>query len=158
MVVMGWLEWMPLRWGEVHVPGMVWTELQRRSVRGDWEKLEDACCQGWLRVTAVTDTVAVAALGAMDLHPGECEAIILAAELQATCLIIDERDGRRAAMGKCLPITGTVGMVLWAKFHGFIPSARQAMVELRRRANFFLHDGLIEHIAREAGEAKLLLG
>jgi predicted nucleic acid-binding protein len=156
MVVMGWLEWMPLRWGEVHVPEMVWTELRRRSVREDWDTLEDARCQGWLRVTAITDTAAVEALGAEDLHPGECEAITLAGELHAACLIIDERDGRRAATKRHLPITGTVGMVLWAKVNGLIPSAREAMVELRRRANFFLDDGLIEHIAREAAEANIM--
>jgi len=39
----------------------------------------------------------VAASGARDPHPGDCGAITQAAELHATCLIIDERDNRRAA-------------------------------------------------------------
>ena len=156
LVVMGWLDWLRVRWSVVHVPEMVWKELLRRSTVVDWDRLEDARCQGWLRVTAVQDTEAVAALLAEDLHPGECEAIVLAGEIHADCLLMDERDGRKAAEARGLKLTGTVGMVLWAKFQGLIPSAREALLELRRQAKFFLGDDLIEHIAQEAGESNLL--
>lgn len=41
LVVMGWLDWLRLRWSEVHVPDAVWKELCQRSTTADWEKLED---------------------------------------------------------------------------------------------------------------------
>ncbi len=153
LVVMGWLDWLRMRWDAVHVPDAVWNELQRRSTPFHWEVLEDARSDGWLRVTSATNSNDIADLMAADLHPGECEAIVLAQELSAGCLLMDERDGRREAESRGLHITGTVGMVLWAKFQNLIPSARDAALELRHRARFFLDDDLIGHIGREAGEA-----
>ena len=45
------------------------------------------------------------------LHPGERAAISLAAEVKADLLLMDEKDGRRAALQRHLRITGTVGVL-----------------------------------------------
>lgn len=156
LVVMGWLDWLRQRWSTVHVPVKVWAEFHRRSSLNDWSKLEDARSQGWLRVTPVNDVEAVAALTADDLDPGESEAIVLAQELHADLLLIDESDGRKAAAARGLSYTGTVGIVLWAKREGLTSSARGALRQSRKEANFFLADDLIEYVAQEAGEANLV--
>ena len=46
---------------------------------------------------------------------GESAAIILAEELGATQLLIDEKAARRVALAHHLPIIGTVGVLLLAK-------------------------------------------
>ncbi len=51
-----------------------------------------------------------------------------------------------------LEVTGTVGIVLWAKAEGLVPSVWEALNELRRQAGFFLKQELIEAAARQAGE------
>lgn len=153
LVAMGWLDWLRIRWEEVHVPEMVWEELRRRSMPRDWESLEDARRQGWLHVMAVGNPEVVEELSRMDLHPGECEAIALAEELGAGCLLMDERDGRLVAEHRGLKFTGTAGMILWAKLQNLIPSARDAMLNLRSQARFFHDDDLIESIAEQSGES-----
>jgi uncharacterized protein len=152
LVVMGWLDWLRRRWQVVHVPEMVWQELRRRSSPADWETLEDARCKGWLQVVTVADFPPLPPQAA-DLHAGECEALALAMELQAEWLLMDEREGRLVAQSMGIKVTGTVGIVLWAKTEGLIPSVREALKELRRQAGFFLKDELIEAAAREAGES-----
>jgi hypothetical protein len=42
LVVMGCLDWLRRRWQVVHVPEMVWQELQRRSSPADWAALKEA--------------------------------------------------------------------------------------------------------------------
>ena len=151
LVVMGWLDWLRRRWQVVHVPEMVWQELRRRSSPADWETLEDARCQGWLRVVTMADFPPLPPQAA-DLHAGECEALALARELQAQWLLMDEREGRLVAQSMGIKVTGTVGVVLWARVEGLIPSVREALLGLRQQAGFFLKTDLIEAAAREAGE------
>lgn len=118
---------------------------------GGLEILKDARSQGWLRVVSVAD-LSTLPLSAADLHAGECEALALARELHAEWLLMDEREGRLVAQSMGLKVTGTVGIVLWAKAQGLIPSVREALNELRRQAGFFLKEELIEAAARQAGE------
>lgn len=56
-----------------------------------------------------------AALGA-----GERDAIVLAEELRADALLIDDRAGRREAERRLVPVQGTLGVLALAARHGFI--------------------------------------
>jgi predicted nucleic acid-binding protein len=57
----------------------------------------------WFEVRAPEQPLAATALPR--------EAIVLAEELQADFLLIDERDGRRAARNRALAVIGTLGAV-----------------------------------------------
>lgn len=60
----------------------------------------------WLRVQAPASVEPIP-----ELHEGERAAISLARELQADLLLIDESDGRSAALARHLRITGTIGIL-----------------------------------------------
>jgi hypothetical protein len=54
------------------------------------------------------------------LDLGESATIILAEELKANRVLIDERLGRKVAQSRNLPVTGTIGLLLIAKKKGII--------------------------------------
>ena len=60
----------------------------------------------WLRIQAPANVEPIP-----DIHEGECAAISLAGELKAELLLIDESDGRAAALARHLHITGTIGIL-----------------------------------------------
>ncbi len=62
----------------------------------------------WIEVRSSTATSDAAIL---KLDPGEREAILLAEELTATYLIIDEFAGRSEAIRRGLPVIGTIGVL-----------------------------------------------
>jgi uncharacterized protein len=74
----------------------------------------------WINVHQVRDIMAVRALEAI-LDKGEAEAIVLAQELEARELLIDERKGRTEAERRGLNIVGILGILIKAKHEGLIP-------------------------------------
>jgi predicted nucleic acid-binding protein len=85
----------------------------------------------WIEVQSVSDTQKVLSLQTdTRLDLGECAAIILAEELSANQLLLDDLAGRREAQARGLPVIGTVGIVLLAKERGLIFSVTEVLDEL----------------------------
>ena len=73
----------------------------------------------------------------MDLHSGEAEVIVLANELDADLVIIDETLGRRFAKNAGLRVTGTIGVLIKAKEQGYITSVMPLLNELKDNGIWF---------------------
>ena len=74
---------------------------------------------------------AVAALRE-QLDPGEAEAIIVAGELHAGLLLVDEKRGRRIAIDRGLEVTGLLGVLAEAKARGLILRGQPVLEEMIR--------------------------
>ena len=127
--------------GDVHIPQAVVDELLKHH----------NAVPSQLRVAIVKDRSAVAKLRA-DLDSGEAEAIVLAQEIKADVLLIDEKDGRERAEELGLRCIGLAGAMLMAKQAGLIQSLREILDQLETSANFYLAVELQEKLFRRAGE------
>lgn len=145
----GALNLLPQLYGRVVIPSMVWSELMVLKKLGhDISSLENA---GWLEIKSPGRPLYATELSTM-LDPGEAEAISLALELGADLLIIDEKDGRLAAMREGLEIVGTLGILLEAKRREIIPLVTPLLYALREQARFRIGQALFEDVIRLAGE------
>ena len=87
-----------------------------------------------------------------ELDPGEAEAIVLAQEIGARWLIVDNREPRVLARRLGLSVVGTAGLLVEAKKRGLIPECRSAIQELLARG-FRLAPGVVNAALRAAGES-----
>jgi len=69
----------------------------------------------WVEVRSATSIESIP-----PLDPGEEAAISLAREVKADALLIDEKDGRRAAAARSIPIIGTLGLLERAALNNLI--------------------------------------
>ncbi|MDB9309143.1 DUF3368 domain-containing protein [Aphanizomenon sp. CS-733/32] len=131
------------------IPEAVYNELT--DIRAG-EKVNNALKNAnWIEIRSVINKQSVRKLE-LNLDQGEAEAIILAVELNANQLLIDERLGRREAVKLGLSLTGILGMLLIAKKRGFINNVKLVMDDLISQTTFRVGDKLYDRILKEANE------
>lgn len=108
-------------------------------------------CGTWIQVRDVSDQTAVN-LVRSALHKGEAEAIVLATELQAERLVMDDHDARRFADRCGLNTVGTLGILLAAKQRGDIVSLRSEIDRLLAMG-FRVNPQLVTAVLQQAGES-----
>ncbi len=86
-----------------------------------------------------------------ELDVGEAETIVLAHELQADWVLMDERKGRRKLTQLGLNKIGTVGILLQAKQQGLISNLRHELEQLRERG-FSISQAVIDAVLQQANE------
>jgi predicted nucleic acid-binding protein len=87
-----------------------------------------------------------------DLDRGESETLALAIELKADLVLLDEKEGRHAAIRLGLRPLGALGLLLQAKHVGAIVEIRSLLDALREQAGFFLGESLYWQLLEQAGE------
>lgn len=105
----------------------------------------------FLDVRDVANRAQVADLEA-ELDLGEAEAIVLAKEVNADLLLIDERLGRQVALREGLRIAGLMGLVVEAKQRRLIGSVRELVRRLETEAGFRVSNAVKAEAFRLAGE------
>jgi len=87
------------------------------------------------------------------LDRGETEAIMLAKELRADFLLMDEKDGRAVAIEEGLRPIGLAGIVIAAKRTALVDSAKELIEELRTEGKVYMSDDLRDEVLRQTNEA-----
>ena len=87
-----------------------------------------------------------------DIDAGESEAIVLAIEQPAELLLLDDKFARTVAVNMGVTIMGTVGILIWAKQAGLIPSLQDELQKLMQQANFRLGKHVINRALSVVGE------
>ena len=140
------LDVLPALYTEIVVPSAVHEEVLGTERKG-FSVLKTA---SWLRVEAVSDRTAVTLLRER-LDAGESETIVLALELEADLLLMDEARGRRIAAARGMTLTGTLGTLLLAKRKRLLERVEPLLADLAAKG-FRMSGVLYRHILQEAGE------
>ena len=135
--------------GELIIAQAVYDEavVAGREVGGAKREVSTAT---WIKTINVKDRLAVDVL-LDELDLGEAETIVLARELGADWVLMDEKKGRRKLTQLGLQKIGTLGILLKAKQVGLIPALRPELDLLRQRG-FGVSQGVIDAVLRQANE------
>ena len=122
------LELLPALFGRVTLAPAVWNEVvvQGQGRSGSTE-IQNAT---WIDITQVRDMQAVDVLR-QELGAGESQSMVLAQELQASLVILDDARARRKAKQLGLAIAGTAALLYRAQELALIADAAAAIDELR---------------------------
>lgn len=136
-------------YGEIIIPEAVYRELSVKE-ESVCKKTVDSSLD-WIRVDTIENQMAKT-MYRTQLHDGEVEVMILAKEIAADVVIIDDANAKKHAKYLDLPVTGTLGVLIKAKQKGYIDELKpvlQRMVE----NGIYISQSLIELCLKQVGEA-----
>jgi predicted nucleic acid-binding protein len=139
---------LPKLFHQIVVPAAVFREITNN--KAGLPVFTEAEKKGWIKVVQAKNDSLKRKLEE-ELDEGEAEAIIIAIELKADLLIIDELKGREIARQYNLNFTGLLGVLLTAKRKGFINSIQSVLAELKA-AGFWISKDLYDEIIKLANE------
>lgn len=104
----------------------------------------------WICVEEVSD-ISQKRMYRARLHSGEVEVMILAQEIAADLVLMDDNAAKKMAKYLGLTVTGTIGVLLRAKKESYIDSIKDALYDLKT-TGFFVGDDLINYVLESSGE------
>ncbi|MGC1375746.1 MAG: DUF3368 domain-containing protein [Anaerolineales bacterium] len=135
--------------GEVYIPQAVYDETVTHG-RTEGIAKQAVASAGWIRAIKVQDRLAVdVLLDEMDL--GEVETIVLAMEIKAEWVLMDEKKGRRKLTQLNIPKIGTLGILLKAKQLGLISNLKSEIENLQK-SGFGIAPRIVDEMLHQAGE------
>ena len=144
---LGKLELLHDLYGDIHIPTAVYDEVVIRGagLPGSTEVRE----AGWIIMETVSATSLLLGLKS-KLGAGEAEAIALSLQMGADLLILDERKGRREALG--INYAGLLAVLSDAKRNGLVPAIKPLLDILRNDIGFRVSKALYDHLLNANGE------
>ena len=129
---------------EVLIPDAVFRELTTNTVFANEAQIVRT--SSFLKVSSVQNHKALQLLQAVSgLDDGESEAIILADELKASVLVMDEKKGMKVAQKMGIQITGTVGILIQAYDEKKVTADEiKSYLTQLKNSNIRLSDSLIQ--------------
>src|ERR1700733_1935095 len=133
---------LPTLYGRILIPASVCEELKNPHAP-DMVRAWMAQSPVWLEVRQPT-RLPDAELSGAHLDAGERDAILLAEELKAEQLIIDEARGRRVAQHRLLSVTGTLGVLKAGAQEGLL-DLKNAITRLSQ-TNFHVPQEILDRL------------
>lgn len=131
---------------QIYIPSAVFKEIEAGKMKGYYR---DLSIIDWINITEIQDKQAIKYF--LDLDAGEAEAIVLATEINADLIILDEKLGRFHAKHAELKVTGTIGILIKAKTEGLIKELRPLLDELTDK-DVWISEKLKSEILKRVGE------
>lgn len=134
---------------DVYIPQAVFDETVT-SGREESKAKQEVSNAKWIHVVEIKDRLAVnVLLDEMDL--GEVETIVLASEMNADWVLMDEKKGRRKLAQLNIPKIGTLGILLKAKQLDLIPLLKPEIDDLQK-SGFSISPSVVDEILKMANE------
>ncbi len=135
--------------GEIYIAPAVYDEAVGAG-REEGGAKRDVSTATWIKTLPAQDRLAVDVL-LDELDLGEAETIILAHELKADWVLMDEKKGRRKLDQLGMNKIGTLGLLLKAKQIGLLAAIRPDVERLHRQG-FSISQAIMDAVLMEAGE------
>ncbi len=135
--------------GEIHIPQAVYDEAVVRG-REEGGAKQEVSTATWIKTVSVKDRLAVEVL-LDELDVGEAETIVLAGEINADWVLMDEKKGRRKLTQMGISKIGTLGILLKAKQVGLLTAIRPEIEKLRQQG-FSISQDVIDAVLQQANE------
>jgi predicted nucleic acid-binding protein len=129
-------------YNQVSIPSAVYDEVVTQGA-GRWGAAETAHAN-WITRHVIADSAQVTGLK-NHLNDGESEAIVLAGEIHADLVVMDESAGRRELSARGIAFVGTVGILILAKQRGEIATVKPELDRLRS-CGFHLSESLYQAV------------
>ncbi len=133
-------------YSEILIPYAVFQEIEDGKNKRYYQDISKI---DWIKIVEIQDRQAIKYF--LDLDAGESEAIVLATEIGADLIIIDEKLGRFHAKHADLKVTGTIGILIKAKMQGIVRDLKPLLYELTEK-DVWISEKLIEEILKQVGE------
>jgi len=144
----GKLDLLRLLFDTIKIPKAVYQEcVIERGSRPELKVIKNA---RWIKVLEVDDTNLIKLLKT-QIDEGEAEAIVLALEIGADLVLLDDYEAREKARLFGLKVTGTIGVLLKAKKQGLIKSLKEEIEKLQS-SGFWIKKDFIKEILGAVGE------
>lgn len=130
---------------KIYIPNAVYNEIQSGQYPGYKELKKD-----FFEIVEVKNEMYLSFL-LNDLDAGEAESIVIAKEIDADTLIIDERLGYKIAKSQGLSVIGTLTVLLMAKKRGLIQEIKPVLDEMIEKGRWYSRR-VNNHFLRSIGE------
>jgi predicted nucleic acid-binding protein len=135
-------------YGEILIPNAVYNELSAKP--DSICKIEVDNSKDWIRVEEIKNQMAKS-MYKTQLHEGEVEVMILAQEVNADLVIIDDANAKKHAKYLKLPVTGTLGVLIKAKQNGYVDKLKP-MLQMMIENGIYISQDLVKLCLKQVGE------